>query len=244
MWIRHLLKWLASAGAAVGLTAVSTHPGQMESNVAAWLGYFGVASWSEGFTATTDLWIAVGIAPLAIGAFVLWTYPLFRRDDAKAVKRNPGNGWRVARLITKAWTVRRAEALYRDFRSQAHRSEELAVLAARNLRRWRASGRNEADAWDLWSTGDEEGAYSLEELGEAVSALEKEFPESWWAKRHHTRKRAVDWLKLKPASLKMSACAGNPTASFNLSVTPSLRAWRELERWLRSKLAGKAREAG
>ena len=45
--------------------------------------------------------------------------------DREAVETNPGNGWRVARLITKVSSVEEAETLYRDFMNQPYKAEEV-----------------------------------------------------------------------------------------------------------------------
>ena len=46
------------------------------------------------------------------------------------MRRSPGNGWRVVRLIMKAATVDEVKALYKDFMSATRRTDEIDVMAA------------------------------------------------------------------------------------------------------------------
>ena len=99
MWILRVLirvlKWMASFIAPLGLVLVTTPPKEMESNVAAWLEYFGVGSWGEGFTATTDAWITAGLILLGIIAVTLWVHPYWRnllqQAAPKRVEKQLGN---------------------------------------------------------------------------------------------------------------------------------------------------------
>ena len=101
-------------------------------------------------------------------------------EDEEAVKRNPGNGWRMVRLIMKASTVDKVEALYRDFMSQPHRTSVIDVFAASWLKKARLLDSNHETEKHLWW----DFAREAEKLGFAdeadatVSRLEKEFPGS------------------------------------------------------------------
>ena len=183
MWILRVLKWLVSFIAALGIAVVTTHPKEMESNVAAHLEYFGVGSWGEGFTADTDEWITVGVIALVFIAVALWVCPYFRRGDEKAIRSNPGNGWRVARQMMRALTMRRVRALFMDFEAveTSEKAHELEVLAAYGLRWWRVD--TEDSGWELASMEEQalsRGLGGREPFFETYQRLDKGFPEPWW----------------------------------------------------------------
>ena len=94
--------------------------------------------------------------------------------DREAVEKNPGNGWRVARLITKASSVEEAEALYRDFASQPHKTNEVEVFAAYYVMRALLEGDDEDLWWECLRETEERG-YDNDAVFAAVSRLEKEF---------------------------------------------------------------------
>ena len=94
--------------------------------------------------------------------------------DREAVKENPGNGWRVARLITKASSVEEAETLYRDFASQPHKTDEVEVIAAYYVMRALLEGDDEDLWWECLREAEERG-YDSDAVFAAASRLEKEF---------------------------------------------------------------------
>ena len=94
--------------------------------------------------------------------------------DREAVEKNPGNGWRVTRLIAKASSVEEAEALYRDFMSQPHKTDEVEVFAAYYVMRALLEGDNE-DLWWECVREEEQRGYDSDAVLGAVSRLEKEF---------------------------------------------------------------------
>ena len=67
--------------------------------------------------------------------------------DSDAVKINPGNGWRVARLILKAETANHMETLFNDFMSQPHRDREERVFAAYWVRASKLRCLNGQECW-------------------------------------------------------------------------------------------------
>ena len=94
--------------------------------------------------------------------------------DREAVEKNPGNGWRVTRLIAKASSVEEAEALYRDFMSQPHKTEEVEVFAAYYVMRALLEGDNK-DLWWECVREEEQRGYDSDAVLGAVSRLEKKF---------------------------------------------------------------------
>ena len=94
--------------------------------------------------------------------------------EREAVERNPGNGWRVARLITKASSVEEAEALYRDFMSQPHKADEVEVFAAYYVMRALLEGDSKELWWECVREEEQRGYDSDAVLG-AISRLEKKF---------------------------------------------------------------------
>lgn len=171
-------RWLGIIVAAVVGGMISTHPEDVESNAAAWLEFLGLASWAENFTPATDDLI-LG-ASIAIAVLLLATPCFSRVTDASAAKRNPGNGWRVSRLIMKAWTLRKVEALCQDFLAQPHRTDEVLVLAARSIRQHRSKGGTTDASWRFW--GDLEEAmeqHGVDPVSTAIADLDAAFPPSW-----------------------------------------------------------------
>ena len=94
--------------------------------------------------------------------------------DREAVEKNPGNGWRVTRLIMKASSVEEAEALYKDFMSQPHKTDEVEVFAAYYVMRALFEG-GDKDLWREFLIEEEERGYDSDAVSTAVSRLEKEF---------------------------------------------------------------------
>ena len=74
-------------------------------------------------------------------------YSPARVRDQEAVEANPGNGWRVHRLISNAKTVDEVEALYQDFMSQPNKSREALVFASYWMKRSNLDGINLGDCW-------------------------------------------------------------------------------------------------
>ena len=94
--------------------------------------------------------------------------------DREAVEKNPGNGWRVTRLIAKASSVKDAEALYRDFMSQPHKTDEVEVFAAYYVMRALLEGDYKELWWECVREEEQRGYDSDAVLG-AVFKLEKKF---------------------------------------------------------------------
>ena len=67
--------------------------------------------------------------------------------DRTALRENPGNGWRVGRVILQAKTTDEAEALFRDFMAHPDKSREEYAFAAYWLRTCKLRGVNERDCW-------------------------------------------------------------------------------------------------
>ena len=63
---------------AVGLTMFPMQPTEVESQAAAWLAYFGVPSWGEGLTKTTDKWVMVVFWVLMVASVGLILFGLYR----------------------------------------------------------------------------------------------------------------------------------------------------------------------
>ena len=96
--------------------------------------------------------------------------------DKEAVEKNPGNGWRVARLITKASSVQDAEALYRDFSIQPQKADEVEVFAAYYATRAALEEDDESLWWQCVREAEERG-YDSDAVFAAVSRLEQVFRE-------------------------------------------------------------------
>ena len=81
-------------------------------------------------------------------------------SDQKAVEANPGNGWRVHRLILDAATAGEVAALYQDFMSQPHKSREALVFATYHMKISKLDGDSLGDCWTqmtaaAWKHGSE-----------------------------------------------------------------------------------------
>ena len=147
--------------------------------------YAGLPEWAEGLTKTTDSWVRAGLwilLAVGIGLVCVALIRAFRRDpDAEAMRQNPGNGWRVSRLIMrKTHSLRRVEALCQDFLAQPHKTEEVRVLAARAIRQHRAEGGTQEGSWNFW--GGLQAAmeqHGSDAVTNAVTELDAEFPPSW-----------------------------------------------------------------
>ena len=219
---------------------MSIHPEVAESNAAAWLEYFGLSSWGEGFASSTDEWI-LGVC-IVVGMISIFSlaYSLFWCDsDAVAVKRNPGNGWRVSRLIMCVWTIRKAEGLCRDFLAQPQKTEEVRVLVAYALRQHRAEGGTKQGSWKFWVglLGAEE-QYGADAVRATVTKLDEEFPPSWltqcWMKCR--QRREEKYTRIPRKSHKVWA----DPASFHFhipepSVTLTPPPWKNPIRRIRSE---------
>ena len=202
MWTFRALRCAVILLVAVIGGMVKTHPKEAESNTAAWLDSVGFSSWGESFTPVTDDWILAGCIAVA----VLWACSFFiprarlNHADAAAIKQSPGNGWRVSRRMMNLWSMRKVEALCQDFLAQPHKTDEVRVLAARAIRQHRAEGGTERGSWEFWSGLE----VAMQEHGEeavtqAITALDEEFPPSWWRKRRmiHAAAREARMFRLE-----------------------------------------------
>ena len=68
---------------------MQTAPEEAKSNAAAWLNEFGVGSWGEGFTPSTDSYIQAGLFAMATLAFVALVVSAFWRGGRKSGRRKP-----------------------------------------------------------------------------------------------------------------------------------------------------------
>ena len=102
--------------------------------------------------------------------------------DEEAVRRNPGNGRRMIRLIMNASTVDEAEDRYGDFASAPHRTMELDVFAACAVKKVRLlNGDDEAESdmwWEFSSAAAKEFGLNeaADEFFAAAERLNKEYP--------------------------------------------------------------------
>ena len=98
------------------------------------------------------------------------------------------------------WSMRKVEALCQDFLAQPHKTDEARVLAARAIRQHRAEGGTERGSWEFWS-GLEAAMQNLgeEAVTQAITALDEEFPPSWWRKRRmiHAAAREARMFRLE-----------------------------------------------
>ncbi len=102
-------------------------------------------------------------------------------ENQEAVKANPGNGWRVHRLMMSSAAVDRVEALYQDFMSQPHKMREPLVFVTYWLKKSHLAGVSPQHCWmqmaraavaheretgnhDFWAKGIEEAAKVQQEL--------------------------------------------------------------------------------
>ena len=221
-----------------GLVVVTVSPEELkrsladaETNVAAYLELIGLDKLAKNVPEQTDS--ALGAVLVIVAAYLVCKWWLRRHTDAKAIRHNPGNGWRVARQIMRTRTISQARALFMDFEAvEAERkAHELEVLAAYALRWWR--------------TGMEEGGAqvaAMERLAlsrglggrypflEAYRRLDREFPEFWWARlRHKLAKRtAPKRVPVQPGNVSF----GPMSATVNLSVMSLPKWWRNPIKWV------------
>ena len=117
------------------------------------------------------------------------TQQLFRQlpfptgtTDEEAVRRNPGNGRRMIRLIMNASTVDEVEDRYSDFASAPHRTREIDVFAACAVKTIRLlNGDDEAEKnmwWEFSSAATKEFGLNepADEFFAAAERLDKEYP--------------------------------------------------------------------
>lgn len=99
-----------------------------------------------------DTWLILAVASALLwiafyyGERVMARGRLWFDEDRKAMAINPGNGWRVARLILRV-TSDEAETLFRDFLSQPHRDRKERVFAAYWVRICSLQGLSMEDCW-------------------------------------------------------------------------------------------------
>ena len=218
IWFLLVIGGLLGLLYSVGLTLFPMRPEEVESQAAKWLSYAGFSEWGEGLTKSTDFWVSTALSILlvvAIGLVCVVLIRMFRRE-AVAVKRNPGNGWRISRLIMRASTLRGVEALCQDFLAQPHRTDEIRVLAARAIRQHRAKGGTERHSWEFW-LGLEPAMqkHGEEAVTQAITALDEEFPSSWWRKRRMNHAAALEarMLRLERQRETESPPSPDPDAS-------------------------------
>ena len=102
--------------------------------------------------------------------------------DEDAVRRNPGNGRRMIRLIMNASTVDEVEDRYSDFASAPHRTMEIDVFAACAVKKMRLlNGDDEAEKnmwWEFSSAATKEFGLNeaADEFFAAAERLNKEYP--------------------------------------------------------------------
>ena len=80
-------------------------------------------------------------------------------------KINPGNGWRLSRLILNAKTTDEAEALFRDFMAQPHRDREERVFAAYWLKTCKLRGVTLQDSWQKMAFAAAEHEHKVKDSG-------------------------------------------------------------------------------
>ena len=99
-------------------------------------------------------------------------------DDSEAVRINPANGWRVARLIMKAATVDEVAELFEDFRGLPQRTSDGDVFAARALKMSRLLNKDDQDDDWWWDFYEEANRLEIsdEQALASLTRLEKEFP--------------------------------------------------------------------
>ena len=68
---------------------MQTPPEEATSNAAAWLEVFGAASWGEGFTPATDIYIQIGLYGAGALFFVWLVADALRRRRGKSVRQKP-----------------------------------------------------------------------------------------------------------------------------------------------------------
>ena len=93
-------------------------------------------------------------------------------DDAEAVRLNPGNGWRAARLIMQCSTMDEIDAIFEDFKSAPHTTSSAEVFAARALKKNHLLNKDDQDEdwwWDFYEEANEMGISD----GQALTMFEK-----------------------------------------------------------------------
>lgn len=236
MWISRTFRYLGIAAFAALEFTVSNHPDDAASNAAAWLELIGLSSWGEGFTSATDELIS----SISIGAIIfLLALPWFSRvADAVAAKLNPWDGWRVSRLIMKAWSLSRVEALCQGFLAQPRRTHEVRVLVARGLRKHRAEGGTEEGSWEFWANLDDaKNCHGGDFVNRTVTEMDREFPESWLTRRWMKRRQRRERKQRKP-QLKAAMSLGLPTATCKVTVVSLPKLWRNPIKWVIWKRTG------
>ena len=230
-WLILVIGGLLGLLCSVALTLFPMHPKEVESQAAAWLSHVGFSEWAKGLTKTTDLLVSVTLwILLAIGIclVLLALFRMFRRDsNAEAIKRNPGNGWRVSRLIMKARSMRDVEALCRDFLAQSHKTDEVRVLAARAVRQHRAEGGTEWGSWEFWiGLQDAMERHGSDTVSATVTELDQEFPPSCpvrcWMKYRQWREKKSKSGDIEPASA--TTAGGEESESTSTTWIPASEA--------------------
>jgi len=136
------------------------------------LGSGGMAE-ALGFSLPLWVWCLIVVVG-ALLFFASWFQPPTDRQS---------NGYRVARRILHAWTMKKAERLYQDFSSEPNRTGNMEVFAAYGLRHWRT--RTGDGGWMRAAAEDkavELGAGSREDYNNTIRRLERENPERLWLK--------------------------------------------------------------
>lgn len=183
------LAWLWRAIWAAGVLVMTVTPKELErvlasapNRIAAYLEWIGLEEWAASAPIQADTWLTVAlvvVAALYAGNFA-WKRWLRRDPDAEAMRQNPGNGWRVSRLIMRVRSMREVEELCQDFMAQPHKTDEARVLSARALRQHREEGGTQRGSWEFWSgLEDAMRRYGSDLITSTVTALDKEFPPSW-----------------------------------------------------------------
>ena len=227
MGILRALRWVVILLAAIMGGMVSTTPNEAKSNAATWLDSVGFSSWGESFTPAADDWILAGCIAVAVLLACSFFIPRARRNhaDAAAIKQSPGNGWRVSRRMMSLWSMRKIEALCQDFLAQPHKTDEARVLAARAIRQHRAEGGTERGSWEFWS-GLEAAMQNLgeEAVTQAITALDEEFPPSWWRNRRMIHAAAREARMFRLERQRETETQPSPSAEEVPSPTYSARA--------------------
>lgn len=252
MWILRATRWLLSKAIwLVGVLIVTVPPEDLEkslaaveTNIAGYLKLFGLDEWAAGVPEQADSWLLIVLAIFGVGyvgyvGYLVWKWRFRRDEDTEVLKTNPGNGWRVARVMMKAARMRQVRAHFMDFEAveASRKSHELEVLAAYGLRCER--------------TGTVEGGSQLacmEEqallrgLGgeapflEAYRRLDNEFPAPWW-----TRLRRKWSRRIPPTGKKYTVAADKASWSFDVpdsaadgvTLTRAPTFWRDPIGWTR-----------
>ena len=99
-------------------------------------------------------------------------------DDREAVRCNPGNGWRAARLIMQCSTVNEVDAIFADFQSTPNKTSSADVFAARALKKNHLLNIDHQDEdwwWDFYEEINRSGIDERRAV-EIFLEFEKEFP--------------------------------------------------------------------